>query len=160
MLCAESVVRRGERPRRPRPSSADPAAVDQRRARSLEEPLDVQLRTIAPYPLLEVRNPIHGTSYLVMLPEFPGRGSALCTCTDFARRGLGTCKHIEAGVRWLPDHPQADPLRPNPPESTGQSAIWKKIDQRAIAALKETTPNSRRWRRAGATLYERPTEST
>jgi hypothetical protein len=132
--------------------------VEERRARSIEEPLDVRLRNARPYPLLEVRNPIHGTLYLVMLPEFPARSSALCTCTDFARRGLGTCKHIEAGVRWLAEHPEALPLRPNDGNGLGGPSPWKKIDQRMAAIAKEPGTASRRWRRAGATLYERSTE--
>jgi hypothetical protein len=146
------VRSRPDRPRRARLPANDPQAVAERRARSVEEPLDVQLRTADPYPLLEVRNPIHGTGYLVMLPEFPARTVALCTCTDFARRGLGTCKHIEAGVRWLSDHPDAPPLRPGGEART--SGLWKKIDQRIGTAVKDRAPPSRRWRLAGATLFE------
>ncbi|MGI0131377.1 MAG: hypothetical protein ACREDE_04230 [Thermoplasmata archaeon] len=140
-------------PRHPRSPAADSAAVAERRNRAIEEPLDVRLRSARPYPLLEVRNPIRGTGYLVMLPEFPGRSVALCTCTDFARRGLGTCKHIEAGVRWLAEHPGETPLRP---EGTGprSSALWKKVDQRLAVSRKDPTPPSRRWRRAGALLFE------
>ncbi len=130
----------------------------ERRARALEEPLDVRLRSPHPYPVLEVRNPIHGTGYLVMLPEFPARTSALCTCTDFARRGLGTCKHIEAGFRWLSAHPDAAPLRPPSDDRSRTAGVWKKVDQRMTASAKEAGPASRRWRRAGATLFEGPSE--
>jgi hypothetical protein len=145
--------RRSAGPRRPRPPLVAAEAIADRRSRALEEPLDVRLRTARPYPLLEVRNPIRGTGYLVMLPEYPARSSALCTCTDFARRGLGTCKHIEAGVRWISDHPDATPVRPEAAR-TRSGTVWKRIDQRLSASLKDPAPASRRWRRAGAVLYE------
>src|SRR5271170_920842 len=87
----------------------DPWAVAERRSRAVEEPLDVRLLAQEPFPLLEVRNPLHRTDYRVMLPTFPDRTVALCTCSDFARRGLGTCKHIEAAGRWLERHPNAPP---------------------------------------------------
>ena len=151
---ALSTVRRAPppRPRRANAPSSDRQAVAERRARAVEEPLDVRLRTADPYPLLEVRNPVHGTGYLVMLPEYPERTVALCTCTDFARRGLGTCKHIEAGIRWLSTHPEATPLRPGGAPRT--AGLWKKVDQRLSAAGAESGPRARRWRRAGATLFE------
>jgi hypothetical protein len=135
---------------------ADPEAVRERRARALEEPLDVRLRRRTPYPLLEVRNPIHGTVYLVMLPEFPAGSSALCTCTDFARRGLGTCKHIEAGLPWLRAHPEASPLIADRPERGGTVRIWKKIEAGLAAATRGPTLDARRWRRAGALLLNSP----
>jgi hypothetical protein len=144
--------------RRSRPTTTDPEALAERRARSIEEPLDVRLRTPVPYPLLEVRNPIHGTGYLVMLPEFPGRSGALCTCTDFARRGLGTCKHIEAGFRWLSEHPDAPPLVPARTDRPSSAALWKKLDQRIAASAKDPSAPSRRWRLAGAALLESATE--
>ena len=119
----------------------------------MEEPLDVRIRSSQPYPLLEVRNPIHGTGYLVMLPEYPQRSSALCTCTDFARRGLGTCKHIEAALRWLGEHPEA--LRaPGSAPRAGLGPLWRRIDQRLAADAPGADPASRRWRRAGAVLFE------
>jgi hypothetical protein len=132
----------------------DPEAVDERRARALEEPLDVRLRTAEPYPLLEVRNPMHGTLYLVMVPEFPGRSGTLCTCTDFARRGLGTCKHIEAGLRWLAEHPDAPPMRPRVPEGPRAAAAWKRVDAR-LAATRKDGSERRRLRQVGAALFER-----
>lgn len=151
----------GEVPKRPPRSRTSvgraanaPEEVAQRRARALEEPLDVRLRTASPYPLLEVHNPIHRTRYLVMLPEFPRQDSALCTCTDFARRGLGVCKHIEAGFRWLTDHPDAAPLRTTPSPVSG-GPVWKAIDGRLLSAIKGGGPESVRWRRAGAVLFER-----
>ena len=144
--------------RRSAARGADPNAVADRRARAIEEALDVRLRTRDPYPLLEVRNPLHGTGYLVMLPDFPGRESALCTCTDFARRGLGTCKHIEAGLRWLTDHPEALPLPRRDRGGPRTAGLWKKIDQRESALSRDPAPPGVRWRRPGALLVDSGTK--
>ncbi len=139
----------------PRPRDRTPSAAEReaRRSRALEEPLDVRLRSSDPFDLLEVRNPLHGTVYLVMLPEFPERASELCTCTDFARRGLGTCKHLEAAYRWRTEHPGAE--ADAPPRATGAStaAVWKEIDRRR--AHPGLGPESLRVRRPGSVLYER-----
>jgi hypothetical protein len=147
-------------PRR-RPANSPTAAerrtaVDERRTRSVEEPLDVRLRSRDVYPILEVRNPLHGTAYRVLLPEFPATASALCTCTDFARRGLGTCKHIEAGVRWLREHPGATPLLPRGRGSGRTAGVWREVDRRLARRDSEPGPESRAWRRPGAVLFERP----
>jgi len=130
--------------------------LSERRSRALEEPLDLRLRQREPFPLVEVRNPLHGTTYLVMRPTFPDRVPALCTCTDFARRGLGTCKHIEAADRWLTNHPNA----PVPPAAKGTgrspSAVWQEIDRRLTRERKGSRPESVRLREAGAALIEGP----
>jgi hypothetical protein len=122
--------------------------------RALEEPLDSRLRSRRPYPILEVRNPVHRTVYLVLLPEFPSRSSALCTCTDFARRGLGTCKHIEAAARWLGDHPDATPLDPRSERPVPTSRQWRRIDAQIAAAARDPGTDARRIRRAGSVLLE------
>jgi hypothetical protein len=132
------------------------AAVEQRRARAVEEPLDVRLRTAAVYPILEVRNPLHGTVYLVLLPEFPSMEAAFCTCTDFARRGLGTCKHIEAGHRWLAGHPDATPLIAPGRIPRQRAGVWREIDRRLAALPNDPEPESLRYRRPGGVLFERP----
>ena len=125
----------------------------ERKARAIEEPLDVRLRTRDPYPILEVRNPLHGTLYLVLLPEHPDRSGALCTCTDFARRGLGTCKHLEAGTRWIREHEDATPLvRERAPARS--PALWKEIDRRLGHLATAGGPESLRVRRPGAALFE------
>jgi hypothetical protein len=143
------MARNRER-RRPRPDTGASAVLD-RRTRALEESLDVHLGSNEPYPLLEVRNPIHGTAYSVLLPGRPGNEVALCTCTDFARRGLGTCKHIEAATRWLAEHPDAPPLRARPPIEVRRDA-WAAIDRRGRGTPPED--GLLRWmRRAGAALY-------
>jgi hypothetical protein len=151
------VIRDRRRAPRPRTAADDRAAVVERKTRSLEEPLDVQLRSTEPFRLLEVRNPLHGTRYLVMLPTFPSRDAALCTCTDFARRGLGTCKHLEAAVRWQTRHPDAPPTGPAPPRrSTGP--LWKAIELAVAREPAGAAPESARWRRAGALLFAERSE--
>jgi hypothetical protein len=132
----------------------DPDAVRERRTRALEEPLDVRLRSRRPYPKLEVRNPLHRTVYLVLLPEFPSRSSALCTCTDFARRGLGTCKHLEAAARWLGEHADATPLDPRSEHPRSMSRRWKRIDALLSTATREPGTDARRLRRPGSVLLE------
>jgi hypothetical protein len=130
------------------------AAVEERRVRALEEALDVRLRSEDVYPILEVRNPLHGTAYRVLLPEFPSAESAFCTCTDFARRGLGTCKHLEAGFRWLSEHPETPPLLPREKVATRVTGVWKEIDQRVAALARDTARESLRYRRPGDVLFE------
>jgi hypothetical protein len=141
----------------PSPKRADPLDLaeerSERRSRSLEEPLDLRLARREPFPLIEVRNPLHRTAYLVMLPSFPDPASALCTCADFARRGLGTCKHIEAADRWLTNHPDAVPAAPAKP-GPHTAAVWKEIDRRLEKAGRDPRPESVRVREAGAALFE------
>jgi hypothetical protein len=150
------VAERGRRG----PSSPDrvPAeeALASRRRRAAEELLDVRLAARDPVVRLEVRNPIHRTSYSVLFPEFPRRDAAMCTCTDFARRGLGTCKHIEAGWGWLEEHgvpPGTDPEAP-PPTAVGE--LWPAIDRRLEALRREGPRGIRDVERAGALLFEEP----
>jgi hypothetical protein len=143
-------------PRRPASAGERRAAVEERRLRAVEEPLDVHLRTAAVYPILEVRNPLHGTVYLVLLPEFPSTEAAFCTCTDFARRGLGTCKHIEAGNRWLVGHPDATPLVAPGRAPRLCAGVWREIDRRLAALPNDAGPESQRYRRPGDALFERP----
>ncbi len=118
------------RDRSPRESAA--RAVLERRIRALEEPLDVSVRRRAPFLLLQVRNPVRGTAYRVAFPAYPSRDAALCTCVDFARRGLGTCKHLAAAERWLAEHP--DP-RPEASESRlagpDPARVWAEVDRRS-----------------------------
>ena len=88
-----------------------------------------------------------------MLPTFPDSSTALCTCADFARRGLGTCKHIEAADRWLANHPDALPA-PAPIRSVSPEAVWQEIDRRLEREAKAPLPASRGVREAGAALYD------
>ena len=113
----------------------------------------MRLRQREPYPLVEVRNPLHRTAYLVMRPTYPDREPALCTCTDFARRGLGTCKHIEAADRWLVNHPNAT-VPPLPKAAVRPAAVWHEIDRRLQEKPGPNLPASRRIRVAGAALFD------
>ncbi len=134
-------------------ADGDPWAVAERRSRALEEPLDIRLERREPFPILDVRNPLHRTAYLVLLPAFPDRSVALCTCADFARRGLGTCKHIEAGGRWLERHPQSTPRTATPtPDPT---TLWETLERCTQEARADDPDASRAWRRPGRILIDR-----
>jgi hypothetical protein len=117
----------------------DPAA--DRRTRALEEPLDVIPRPDTRFLRLEVRNPARGTRYTVVLPAFPDRDGGFCTCTDFARRGLGTCKHLEAAWIWTQEHP-AEALAPRPSAPVGRG--WPEVDRRLRALRFPLTPRTLR----------------
>ncbi|MFZ0699421.1 MAG: hypothetical protein WAN74_04445 [Thermoplasmata archaeon] len=140
-------------PARAPPPRDDREDMAERRARAFEEPLDIRRHSGSHYPMLDVRNPMHDTHYLVLLPEYPDRSSAMCTCADFARRGLGTCKHVEAGVRWLHFHPKdAAPGSEGPERS---ALLWPEIDRRLLAEATDTAPIAQRLRVPGAVLFER-----
>ncbi len=144
--------------RRPKaaPSGRPRNEVAERRLRALEEPLDVRWVTDEPYPRLEVRNPLHRTQYLVLFPLYPSEAPAFCTCTDFARRGLGTCKHIVAAYRWLgsAEPPAASAPRPAPVEE--REALWPEVDRRAAELADADREDVRRVAWPGAVLFERP----
>ncbi|NNN17753.1 MAG: hypothetical protein HKL79_05280 [Thermoplasmata archaeon] len=145
-------------PARAPPPRDDREDVAERRARAFEEPLDIRRRPGSYYPLLDVRNPMHDTHYLVLLPEYPDRSSAMCTCADFARRGLGTCKHVEAGLRWLRFHPKEAVRGPEGPQRS--DPIWREIDRRLRAEATDPAPIALRLRAPGAVLFERgPSEA-
>jgi hypothetical protein len=149
----------GRRPGERRgPDEDDPWAVAERKSRAVEEPLDIRLTAREPFPRVEVVNPLHHTVYEVLLPTYPDEDIALCTCTDFARRGLGTCKHIEAVRRWLGRHPNAPVSGPLPPPWDG-TAAWEEVDRRLATPAPPSLPASLAWRRAGAVLFERPAPS-
>ncbi len=105
---------------------ADAAA--ERRRRALEEPLDFTVRETSPLFTVRVRNPLHGTQYDAYVPEYPTASSAMCTCPDFARRAMGTCKHLEGLFRWLASHPAPEP-KPRAQEPS-TAALWEEIDRR------------------------------
>jgi hypothetical protein len=138
---------------RPRPSPAPPAdpegARADRRTRALEESLDIRLRPDARFVRLEVRNPVHRTRYDVLLPAYPARDGAFCTCTDFARRGIGTCKHLEAAWIWAGPHGgEIAEAR----ASTGRDPGWEEVDRRSRALPKLRLPWPLRIRYAGDAL--------
>jgi hypothetical protein len=138
--------------RRPGPRD-DPLAVAERKSRAVEEPLDLKLTAREPYVRVEVLNPLHHSVYQVLLPTYPDPEVALCDCSDFARRGLGTCKHIEAARRWLDRHPHAPVTGPATPPWDG-AAAWAEIDRRLSLAPPPGVPESLAWRRPGAVLFE------
>jgi len=149
-----AMVREKRARKAPPGERADSAGLTDRRSRALEEPLEARLLSRRVYPLLEVRNPVHRTSYLVMFPEFPSEASAMCTCTDFARRGLGTCKHIVAADRWLRANPDALPTRDDPVPERKPSDIWSEIDQKLVDLGPGYDADVRKLARPGASLYE------
>lgn len=134
-------------------------ALDERRKRSVEELLDVRIRQADPYRILAVRNPLHGTEYLVLWPTYPSSDVTMCTCTDFARRGLGRCKHIEAATRWMEGHAgERTPQLMGRPPVSGPSP-WVRIDRAIRARRQDLAPASLALRKPGRILFERPRRS-
>lgn len=106
-----------------------------------------------PFPVVEVRNPAHGTRYRVVLPEFPGGGSAMCSCDDFVRRAVGTCKHVEAArLALAAQRSSAGPSIPFDVEWA--RAIWEDVRARLERAGPPNAWGPRRLRAAGGALLE------
>lgn len=140
------------------PAAPPEEALAARRRRAAEEPLDVRWSAVEPVARLEVRNPAHRTRYEVLFPAFPRRDAALCTCTDFARRGLGTCKHIEAAWSWWEDHPSMPAGTAPPPAGRTDADLWRGID-RGLEALARRGPTTvRDLERVGRLLIEPPSD--
>jgi hypothetical protein len=139
----------------PSPKEAEPEASNERKLRALAEPLAVHRRPRTYYPVLEVRNPIHRTVYSVLLPEYPSRESAMCSCPDFGRRGLGTCKHIEAGLLWLESHPEEAAPDPRAADRTWVEEQWKEIDRRIVRLISIHRPSPLAIRSPGSVLFFR-----
>lgn len=126
---------------------------EERRSRAHEELLDVRPISREAYPVLDVANPLRGSRYRVHLPSYPSLEGALCECTDFALRGLGTCKHLEAVRFWLSEH--AAELPPTPSSRwPGASSLWKEVDARQSRRRGDPLPASLAWRSPGALLFE------
>jgi hypothetical protein len=145
-------------PPKARSPNADSVASRERQFRALVEPLDVRRRPRTYYPILEVRNPIHGTVYTVLFPEFPSRTSAMCSCPDFGRRGFGTCKHLEASLLWLEAHPEEAAPDPRALDRSRVEECWEEIDRRLDQGTPRGPPTPRSLRRPGSVLYQRPFE--
>lgn len=145
-----------------RRASSSPTAVDEeealrsRRRRATEEALEVRLRSERPVVELEVRNPAHGTSYRVFLPEYPERASALCTCTDFARRGLGTCKHLEAAVAASSDLAALPRVAGGEPPAVPAGELWAELERLHAALLRHPPREIRELEAAGRPMWSRP----
>ncbi len=131
-----------------------PSEIRERKFRALAEALDVRWVEREPYPAVEVRNPVRRTGYLTLWPAFPERTPALCTCTDFARRGLGDCKHLEAAWRWLARSPPPHERR-HPEDRAGVARVWEEIDRRLGALPPVAERDIRRASEPGEALYER-----
>lgn len=120
-----------------------------RRSRALEDPLDIRQVPDPRFLRLEVRNPVHQTRYDVLFPAFPSRDGEFCTCADFARRSLGTCKHLEAAWIWLPDHPAPEAPVTAPTETLPE---WDEVDRRLAVGSPHRLPPSLRIRYPGGAL--------
>jgi hypothetical protein len=120
-----------------------------RRSRGREELLDVRPDPNAPFPTLVVRNPGRGTSYRVLWPTYPLPDPLSCDCADFAHRGLGTCKHIEAVRIWTAEH-EAELARPFAPKPSPIG--WEELDAAWTAPPNEKRLTPRRLRWAERTL--------
>ncbi|MCI4356885.1 MAG: hypothetical protein L3K18_07070 [Thermoplasmata archaeon] len=128
-----------------------PAARAERRSRALAELLDVRpLRGGPPGVVtLEVRNLRRQSRYTVFVPAFPDRTGVFCGCVDFAKRDLGTCKHVEAAWLWLADQgPEGRTVTPAPPSV----ALWAAVDRRLRQLSAAKTPPSARLRFVGSAL--------
>jgi hypothetical protein len=148
--------RRG--PAVPLSAEARSSATAARRARAHEGLFDIRPVPGVPYLALEVANPIRGSRYQVHLPAYPDPEPAICECTDFARRGLGTCKHLEAVRLWLQENPGAGPgetLSPWP----RTPAFWRELDALELSRRRDPAPASIAWRRPGALLYRELSDS-
>ncbi len=134
--------------------TAGSSAIDQRRYRALSEPLDCRWLSREPYPMVEVRNPIRHTQYRTLWPAYPDRSPSLCTCTDYARRGLGDCKHLEAAWRWLARAPPeaVPPEEPTAPRSP--QAVWAGVDRSLAAAPPATERGIREIGTTGRVLID------
>ncbi|MCI4368075.1 MAG: hypothetical protein L3K09_00715 [Thermoplasmata archaeon] len=124
----------------------------ERRVRAVEETLEVRPLTGRPYVTAEVRNPVHETHYTTYFPGFPDREGALCTCEDFARRGIGTCKHIEAAGLFLSEHPPPPPAKP---DGLQVEERWAEIDRREEGWPTDPRALALKYRGPGSALYVR-----
>jgi hypothetical protein len=134
----------------PNPTPA-PAARAERRSRALEEMLDVRSQRDGPPGVvtLEVRNLRRQSRYTVFVPAYPDRTGAFCGCVDFAKRDLGTCKHIEAAWLWLADQgPEGRNPTPYPSAAPLWAAVLRRLRQPPAPGLRR----SARLRYLGAAL--------
>jgi len=90
-----------------------------------------------------------------MLPEYPTESSALCTCSDFARRGLGGCKHISAAHSWLARHSEESPA-PDPAGPARVDGVWREVDRLRLGQGQAEDAPPRELARPGSALFDRP----
>ena len=82
------------------------------------------VRNIGDHPVFSdfmVYNPESGNEYKVAIRDYEF-GMNFCSCPDFKKNGLGTCKHIEFVLKQLKDNPKHD-------------KYWKKGYQRAYSSV-------------------------
>jgi hypothetical protein len=120
-------------------------------ARAVTERLRVRPVPGQPFWVLAVRNPVHHTHYQVCLPEYPSQEARFCSCVDFSRRGIGTCKHVEAATAWLEAHPELPPPSATRP---GAARLWRAIDTARDASEGSRRPAPIRLREPGRVLFE------
>lgn len=123
-----------------------------RMARAVTERLRVRPVPGQPFWVLAVRNPVHHTQYHVFLPDYPSGEAQFCSCVDFARKGIGTCKHVEAAIAWLETHPE---LPPPMHRSRGAATLWYAIDAAEKATDASPLPAPVRLRIPGRVLFDR-----
>lgn len=100
-----------------------------------------------------------GQHYRVLVPGFPDRDGAQCSCPDFLTRGLGTCKHLEA---TLAQAAAAPPESLRAPACAPAQVTWARIDAEMVALhrrMQGPAPMDRAellvaLRRLGACLFE------
>jgi hypothetical protein len=144
----------GRGPRAPPTGPERERLAQERRDRAHEELLEVRVDPRAPFLLLRVGNPLHESEYRVYLPAGTNpEAESACDCTDFAHRGLGTCKHLEAARLWLAEHPLPEP-KGDPGATEFAGGVWREIDRRQAARPEDPRPASQSWRRPGAVLFE------
>ncbi len=83
-----------------------------------------------------------GQHYRVLVPAFPDRDGAQCSCPDFLTRGLGTCKHLEATLAQAAISPPPG-LERGPSELERIAPGWAEIEraqEEALALLKGPSP--------------------
>ncbi|MCI4322606.1 MAG: hypothetical protein L3K03_01040 [Thermoplasmata archaeon] len=132
-----------------RPPDASEPPPD-RRARGRDDPLDVRPLRDLPLVAFEAVNRARGSRYPVYLPAAPSLEGGMCTCEDFARRGRGTCKHLEAVGLYVADHPEEGAPRAVPPVP----GVWDEIDARLAALGTDLRPWSARLRWVGRALID------
>jgi hypothetical protein len=74
-----------------------------------------------------------GQTYHVLLPSFPSREGAQCSCPDFLRRGLGTCKHMEAVLAYAAINPPPAPKA----SSSSETVSWAELEGEYGDAVRE-----------------------
>ena len=78
----------------------DARALAEREQRAAEEPMQVKAGAPhSPWVDYTVASAISGKSYRVALRGL-ARGQSYCTCPDFRRNHLGTCKHVMRVIKF------------------------------------------------------------